>query len=204
MSRRDSVFLIFILIGSGLLFGFEVATDREHLARALSLLTVRIIDGVNIKLVLGLVFAYVALHRFSAAIQPDGSGARDRESGARDREPYFEFTRHWGGLGAGEGGWEIDPAALRWVLQVVVAFALSAAAATLIIVGATTQQDATTQQSIPTSDAFTSRASSIGSKASSGPIVPAESAPPHTSASSQSSDRTDGGPHDASVADGAP
>jgi hypothetical protein len=47
-------------------------------------------------------------------------------------EPRIGFTRHWGGLGAGEGGWEIEPATARWGLSVFLLVALSAGSATML------------------------------------------------------------------------
>ena len=91
---------------------------------ALSRLSVRFLDAASPRFVIGIVVGVIA---FRAWIVPLSSTKKGLSTPVR-------FSRHWGGLGGGEGGWyfEVDPEAARTALYVLCALSLTVVSATLL------------------------------------------------------------------------
>lgn len=85
----------------------------------------RLLGELNLRVVLGLAVAFAAARLWSAALEPlkdlPASGSK------------LHFTRHWGGLGSGEGGWEVDARAVNLGLNLLAVLALSVTAVMLIL-----------------------------------------------------------------------
>jgi len=151
----------------GMLCGVAVgarATDDVALRAA----AIRVLDGRLIRLWLGLCAAGFAGRLFREI------GGWPRDDRHRNRDERFGFTSHWGGLGGGQGGWELEPETIRWSLRVFALVMLSVAAAWLIAAPVSIPSVAPPEPSTPAA-AGTGGSPSPSAAATSGASAPSAS-----------------------------
>jgi hypothetical protein len=101
--------------------------DKKQVATAAVDMVVRLLGALDARLLVGVVAAFLAARVWaSIPLAPPGR--------------VLGFTRHWGGLGSGEGGWEVDAHTIGWSLRAVAAVALSATAVLLLFRGLTSSE----------------------------------------------------------------
>jgi hypothetical protein len=96
----------------------------ERIGGALEDALVRLLESINLRVVFGLAATLVAATAWSRALAAKNQLGADQRVG---------ITRHWGGLGSGEGGWELDPAVAQWFVRVLGSLALSGVAVALLL-----------------------------------------------------------------------
>lgn len=98
--------------------------DPQRVGAAVVASVARVFHELNLRVLLGLTTAVLAARAWSlthAAAEQLGSAAR------------FGITRHWGGLGSGEGGWEIEPQAVHWAVRLLGVVGLSLVSVVLLV-----------------------------------------------------------------------
>lgn len=90
--------------------------------------TTGLLAELNLRVVLGIVAGIAAAVLWSKA-------TRATTPAPSESERRFAFVRHWGGLGSGEGGWEVEAHAVHYLLSVLGAVLLLGLSAALIITG---------------------------------------------------------------------
>lgn len=113
--------LLWFLVALVLLYVFAWEKGADRIREATAVVAIELLRAVTLRFCLGILAALVALSAWSRA-QHAIRGV--------DR---IGITRHWGGLGAGEGGWEIDARAAQWLVNLVAALALSVVAFVLLV-----------------------------------------------------------------------